>query len=87
MPHWAYSTKVHAGSGQGQAYLPTECLCCEVPLTELIRSESGGPVHIGVVLCILLIAHCGICNFLVALMQVLLLVNHVPSPSAVHALP
>ena len=44
-------------------------------------------MHVCVVLGIVLIAHCGICDFLVALMQVLLLVDHVPSPGAVHTLP
>ena len=36
-------------------------------------------MHVCVVLGILLIAQYGICNFLEALMQVLLLVDHVPS--------
>lgn len=54
-----------------------------VCLTSLVRSESGGYMHVCIVVGILLIAHCGICNFLVAHMQVLLLVDHVPSPGAV----
>ena len=44
-------------------------------------------MHISVILCIFLIAHCSLPNFFVTLLQMLLHVNYVASPSAVDTLP
>ncbi len=49
-------------------------------------SEPGGPMGVRVILDILLIAHGSLCYFLVAFVQLHLLVHHVSSPGAVNAL-
>ena len=51
-----------------------------------VASEPGGPVRISVILDILLIAHGSLCYFLVAFVQLHLLVHHSFSPGAVHTL-
>jgi hypothetical protein len=52
-----------------------------------IKHRRGGLVHISVILCIFLIAHCSFPNLLVNLLQMLLPVKHVASPGAVDTLP
>ena len=48
--------------------------------------EFGGPVGVSVILDILLIAHGRLFYFLVAFVQLHLLVQHVSTPGAVHTL-
>ena len=38
-------------------------------------------MHINVILCVFLIAHCGLSHFFVAVLQMVLPVNHVASPT------
>ena len=68
-------------------YLFAECIPRKVYLVCLQCSESGRSMHIGVILCNCLIAHCSLSNFIVTLLQMLLPVDYVASPDAVNALP
>jgi len=76
--HVAYAVAVHIAYAVNINKLYIACLQC---------SESGRPVHISEILCVFLIAHCSLSNFSVTLLQMLLPVNHVASPSSVDTLP
>ena len=62
------------------AYHMTDHVC------EVLVHLSNGPVRVSVILDILLIALGSLCYFLVAFVHLHLLVHHVSSPGAVHAL-
>lgn len=55
-------------------------------LTLLRSPNSGGPLHVGVILCIGFIAHGSFTYFIVRFMQLLLFVNHLASSCAVYTL-